>query len=386
LGARVRLPRSRHRGRHPGGLPRGAPQAVVFQRRQSTCLALPDCLAHGSRPSAPRLVSPLLSRRPRGDAAVGRQPSSFSVRASRHAAKATAGVRDRPRDERKVARGLRAVRDRGLFRRGNRRARRHPRRYGLYSPASGAKRILRALGRAEGGGLMRRICDQPSADRETAEVAELLSCARVDDPSVAVKQRVWRGMAEPSRRAGRVLLLRPAFLLLALLIAGVATAGTLLLIRHFRDQSSVQPSQESPAHEQPAAQKQPARQEQPAPQQQPSSTLAVDSPTSIPTVHTRTSRPDGLRSAHVRVKPAATRSERLASETVVPTPNAPAPPVAAKRDETVSSSEIVRLLAPSKTAATAPQKPSPPEAELVLEATLALRELHDPRRSLVFLR
>ena len=69
-------------------------------------------------------------------------------------------------------------------------------------------------------------------------------------------------------------------------------------------------------------------------------------------------------------KPAATRSEPPTSETVVPTPTAPASPVAAKRDETVSGSEIVRLLARSKSAATAAPKPSPPEAELVLARSI----------------
>jgi len=84
--------------------------------------------------------------------------------------------------------------------------------------------------------------------------------------------------------------------------------------------------------------------------------------------------------------PKALRSRPAAKRIVARAEPAPAPALPSPAEPVASSEEIIRLLQSSSRVPSPPANASPPEAELVLDATLALRRAHEPRRSLNLLK
>jgi len=217
------------------------------------------------------------------------------------------------------------------------------------------------------------------------------------DPPSAVKQRIRRALAErPARRAHFAGWRRPVFVAFGLLLACAAAASTWIILRQLRksdasERSRVAPAvQPAPANAAPAA---PVMEAAPPP-----STRMREEPPLGPSgaaggaERSGTIGPSGAAGGAERsgiiesAPPKALRSRPAAKRIVARAEPAPTPAQLSPAEPVASSEEIIRLLQPSSRLPSPAAKASPPEAELVLDATLALRRAHDPRRSLNLLK
>lgn len=214
---------------------------------------------------------------------------------------------------------------------------------------------------------MRRMSEDSHGDREIAEAAELLKGARMPDPPSVVQERIRRALAERPARRAHFAGWRPVFIAIGLLLAGAAAASTWMILRQLRKSDASErsrvaspPVEPAPANAAPAA---------------PVSAAAAPATTRVPEEPPSKSTP-----------PKPPRSRPAATRIVAHAEPAPAPARASAGKPVASSEEILRLLQPSSRASSAPATASPPEAELVLDATLALRRAHEPSRSLDLLK
>ncbi|HWE30703.1 MAG TPA: hypothetical protein VHB97_22000 [Polyangia bacterium] len=214
------------------------------------------------------------------------------------------------------------------------------------------------------------MSEDAHGDQETGEAAELLRGARMPDPPSAVKERIRRALAERPARRARFAAWRPVFVAIGLLLASAAVASTWMILRQLRKSDASERSRVAPAVE-------------PAPA---NAAPAVPVPVTVP-VPVPVMEPAPRASTRMREEPPAQSAppkalrSRPAAKRIVAQParlSAAAP--------RASSEEIIRLLQPSSRAPSPPATASPPEAELVLDATLALRRAHEPRRSLDLLK
>jgi hypothetical protein len=228
---------------------------------------------------------------------------------------------------------------------------------------------------------MRRMSEDSHGDQEAAEAAELLRGARMPDPPSVVKERIRRALAERPARRAHFAGWRPVFVAFGLLLACAAAASTWMILRQLRksdasERSRVAPAvQPAPANAAPAA---PVMEAAPPP-----STRMREEPPLGPSGAAGGAERSGIRES---APPKALRSRPAAKRIVARAEPAPAPAQLSPAEPVASSEEIIRLLQSSSRATSPAAKASPPEAELVLDATLALRRAHEPRRSLNLLK